>query len=402
LSADAVAAQPTAPRALPPLWIISLLPALGLFASAVHLPSIPAMAADFGVGTEPIQKTVTVYLASMALFCLVVGPMSDRLGRRRVGLSMLFVFLVGSVVALLAHSVPVLFAARLLQGIGASGGLVLSRSMVKDALNGHAAAKAAAQVSMSVAIAPMLAPLFGGYVQQRLGWHANFVIVAALALALFVFAGRRLVETLPQEQRYASNYLAMAAGYVGLLGMRRFQVHTIPVMCGAIGLFSFQTGAPVLLIGVMHVRPEDYGLFAAMPAAGFMMGTFLTSRIAAHVSERFLIEAGCLLFIASGALITLLAWHFSPMPWGVALPMLLFGLGNGLLMPTATLGSMSAAPLLVGSAAALVSCLRMGAGSLGSLVIASLPSSSALALGTVVSGAGLAAFLSWAWLGKGR
>ncbi|RYE71359.1 MAG: MFS transporter, partial [Oxalobacteraceae bacterium] len=129
-------------QALPPLWIISMLPALGLFASAVHLPSIPAMATDFGVGMEEVQQTITLYLASMALFSLVVGPMSDRLGRRRVGLAMLLVFLIGSIVALMAHSVPVLLSGRLLQGIGASGGLVLSRSMVKDALSGPAAAKA--------------------------------------------------------------------------------------------------------------------------------------------------------------------------------------------------------------------------------------------------------------------
>ena len=389
-------------QALPPLWIISLLPALGLFASAVHLPSIPAMAADFGVGPEEVQDTITVYLASMALFSLVVGPMSDRLGRRHVGLAMLFVFLVGSIVALMAHSVPALLAGRVLQGIGASGGLVLSRSMVKDALGGRAAAKAAAQVSMVVAMAPMLAPMFGGYVQQHLGWHANFVIVAGMALALFIFAARRLVETLPAGKRNANDFLSMATSYVGLLGMRKFQVHTIPVMCGAIGLFTFQTGAPVLLIGNMQVAPEDYGLFAAMPAAGFMMGTFLTTRMASRVSEKSLIEGGCLLFIAAGMLITLLALGFPPTPWSVALPMLLFGVGNGLLMPTATLGSMSAAPLLVGSAAALVSCLRIGAGSMGSLVITMLPSNTALSLGCVMCFAGCSAFLSWAWLGKGN
>ena len=299
-------------RALPPLWIISLLPALGLFASAVHLPSIPAMAADFGVEPGAVEDTITAYLASMALFSLVVGPMSDRLGRRRVGLAMLFVFLAGSIVALAAHSVPVLLAGRLLQGIGASGGLVLSRSMVKDALSGSAAAKAAAQVSMVVAMAPMLAPMFGGYVQQHLGWHANFAIVAGMALALFLFAARRLVETLPPNKRNANGFLSMATSYIGLLGMRKFQVHTIPVMCGAIGLFTFQTGAPVLLIGSMQVAPEDYGLFAAMPAAGFMTGTFLTTRMAARVSEKSLIEGGCLLFIAAGMLITVSALGFPP------------------------------------------------------------------------------------------
>lgn len=389
-------------QALPPLWIISMLPALGLFASAVHLPSIPAMATDFGVGMEEVQQTITLYLASMALFSLVVGPMSDRLGRRRVGLAMLLVFLIGSIVALMAHSVPVLLSGRLLQGIGASGGLVLSRSMVKDALSGPAAAKAAAQVSMVVALAPMLAPAFGGYVQQHFGWHTNFIIVAGMALVLFLFAALRLVETLPTDKRYAKDLLSMVAGYVGLLGMRKFQVHTIPVMCGAIGLFTFQTGAPVLLIDSMKVAPEDYGLFAAMPAAGFMMGTFFTTRMAARLREKTLIEGGCLLFIAAGMLIILLALGFPATPWSVALPMLLFGVGNGLLMPTATLGSMSAAPLLIGSAAALVSCLRIGAGSMGSLVITVLPSNTALSLGCVIFFAGCSAFVSWAWLGKGQ
>lgn len=148
------------------LWIISLLPALDLFASALHLP---AMAAAYGVDTGPIQQTVTVYLAAMALFSLVVGPASDRFGRRVVGLYMLAVFLPGSVVAMLAHGVPALLAGRLLQGSGASGGLVLSRSMVKDTLSGPAASRTADQVSMSVSVVPMLAPLFGGYVQQRFG-----------------------------------------------------------------------------------------------------------------------------------------------------------------------------------------------------------------------------------------
>lgn len=395
------ASSPGAVPDLPPLWIISLLPALGLFASAVHLPSIPAMAAAYGVETGPIQQTVTVYLAAMALFSLVVGPASDRFGRRVVGLSMLAVFLAGSVVAMLAPGVPALLAGRLLQGVGASGGLVLSRSMVKDALSGPAASRAAAQVSMSVSVAPMLAPLFGGYVQQHFGWHANFHIVAGLALALCLLSARQLVETLPAHRRYASGYLSMASGYVALLGMRKFLVHTIPVMCGALGLFTFQTGAPVLLIDGMRVAPEDYGLFAAMPAAGFMMGTFFTARMAWRLRERTMIEGGCLCFIAAGMLMGLLALGLRPMPWSVSLPMLLFGFGNGLLMPTATLGSMSAAPLLVGSAAALVSCLRMGAGSLGSLAITFLPSTSALALSGLLLFAGCAALLSWVWLGKG-
>ncbi|HEV2611920.1 MAG TPA: multidrug effflux MFS transporter [Noviherbaspirillum sp.] len=388
--------------AMPPLWMISLLPALGLFASAVHLPSIPAMASAFSVTPDLMQYTVTVYLGAMAAFSLVVGPLSDRLGRRPVALLMLAVFLIGSVAALFSATVPMLLAARLLQGIGASGGLVLSRSMVKDALNGQMAAKAAAQVSMAVAVAPMLAPLFGGYIQELFGWRANFVVVALFAVALLALATRRLVETLPGHKRFVSSHWSMLVNYVGLLGMRKFHVHTLPVMCGAVGLFTYQTGAPVLLIGHMDVSPADYGVFAAMPALGFMMGTFTTTRIALHTKAETLIEAGCVLFIASGMLIVGLSLWTSPGPWSVAIPMVLFGAGNGLLMPTATIGGLSAAPLLVGSAAALISCLRMGAGSAGSYIITKLPPDSVTALGSLVFAAGIMALLSWVYLGRGK
>lgn len=390
------------PRAMPPLWVISLLPALGLFASAVHLPSIPAMATDFGVGVDKIQFTISIYLAAMAAFSLVVGPMSDRLGRRWVALLMLGIFFIGSMVALLATNVPVLLGARLLQGMGASGGLVLSRSMVKDALSGQVAAKAAAQVSMAVSVSPMLAPLFGGYVEHLFGWRANFLMVAVLAMVLFVLATRRLVETLPEHKRFVSSLRSMLINYVGLLGMRKFHLYTLPIMCGAVGLFTYQTGAPVLLIGQMHITPADYGIFAAMPALGFMIGTFTTTSIALYVKEETLIEAGCLLFITAGILIVTLSLWTSPNPWSVAVPMLLFGAANGLVMPTATIGGLSAAPLLIGSASALVGCLRMGAGSVGSFIITRLPSGSGVELGYLVAMAGIAAMLSWICLGRGQ
>ncbi|HJV79688.1 multidrug effflux MFS transporter [Noviherbaspirillum sp.] len=385
----------SAMTAAPPLWMISLVPALGLFASSVHMPSIPAMAVDFGVGPQPVQFTVSVYLAAMALFALLVGPLSDRFGRRRAGLVLLFVFALGSIGALLASHVEMMLLARLVQGIGASGGVVLSRSMVRDAFDGRAAAKASAQVAMAVSIAPMFGPVVGGYVHELFGWRANFLIVAVLAFGLWALAVLRFGETLPAEKRYVGSAFSMMTNYFALMRMRRFMAYSLPVICGSVGLFTFQTEGPVLLIRHMHVQPADYGMFAAMPAVGFLMGTFASARLALHVNEARLIEAGCLLFIASGLLVTMTALELAPSPWLVAVPMLLFGAGNGLVTPSATMGGLSAAPLLVGSAAALISCLRMGAGSLGSVLITALPSGSAVPLGAILLASGVAALLSW-------
>jgi DHA1 family bicyclomycin/chloramphenicol resistance-like MFS transporter len=385
-----------------PLWLISSVGAIGLFASSVYLPSIPAMAIDFDVPVSAVQVTVTVYLAAMALSGLVVGPLSDRLGRRRVGLATMSILLAGSIAAFLATSIQMLIVARLVQGIGASGGIVLSRSMVRDSFTGRSASKASAHVAMAASIAPMLAPVIGGYIQQALGWRTNLLLVAALVSLLWVVALVRLVETLSPQRRYIGSALSVIAGYSGLLRMRRFMVHTLPIVFGAIGIFSYQTEAPVLMIGVLGVAPADYGIFAAMPAVGFLCGTFITSRVALRVASGTLIEYGCMLYIASGAIMLGLALVAAPNPYAIAVPMILFGAGNGLVIPSASIGGMSALPYLAGAAAALATGLRMGAGSLGSLVITALPSNSALALGGVVTASGIVALLSWVSLGRGR
>src|SRR5690606_41543434 len=112
----------------PALWLVAAMPALSIFASLVYMPSIEAMATDFAVGTEAIQHTVTVYLAALSGCALVVGPLSDRYGRRRISMLALTIFLVGSLTALAADGIVALLAARFLQGMGAAGGIVLPRS----------------------------------------------------------------------------------------------------------------------------------------------------------------------------------------------------------------------------------------------------------------------------------
>jgi DHA1 family bicyclomycin/chloramphenicol resistance-like MFS transporter len=386
----------------PSIRLIAAMPALSIFASLVYMPSIESMAAAFAVGPEAIQHTVTIYLAAMSSFALLVGPLSDRFGRRLVSMLALTIFAIGSLFALVADSIGALLVARLLQGIGASGGIVLPRSMVRDALHDRHAARASATIAMTLSVVPMVTPLIGGHVQEVAGWRANFAIVAVLAVALWVVAYRRLDETLPSARRFTDGVWPMLVGYASLLANRQFMVHALPIAFGAVAIFSYQTEAPVLLIANMRVPPTEYGYYAAMPALGFFAGTSLTRRFALTVPRAHLIEAGCGLYIVAGSAMAALAWLAGPDPWLVALPMVIFGAGNGLVMPNASVGGMSAAPLLVGCAAALSSSLRMGSGSVGSMLITQLPSHSAVALGATVAVAGAAALLCWVALGRGR
>jgi DHA1 family bicyclomycin/chloramphenicol resistance-like MFS transporter len=394
--------RPTRCGGAPPLWIISAVTFLGLFASSVNMPSIPAMAADLNVSAGVIQGTVTVYLAALALGGLVVGPVSDRFGRRRASLATLIILLAGSVLAVFATSAAMLMFARLVQGIGASGGMVLSRSMVRDAFEGAAASRASAQVAMATAVAPTVAPMIGGYVQHAFGWRGNMLLVAVLAFMLVAVARIKLRETLPSARRHAGGLRSMLAGYPHLIRSRQYMMYTLPIAFGAFGMFAYQTEAPVLLIGILHVPPHEYGILAALPALGFMGGAFASSRLSSNVSSCALIEAGCVLYILSGLGLLAAGWAAPSAALAIALPMMAFGAGNALVMSNAALGGMSAAASLIGGAAALTTSLRMGAGSLGSMVISSVPAGSGIVLGGVVAGSGIAALLSWICLGRGH
>ena len=389
--------------AIPPpaLWMIAAMPALAIFASLVYMPSIEVMATDFAVGTQAIQHTVTIYLASLAACALVVGPLSDRYGRRLISMLSLTIFTLGSLIALAADGIGWLLAARLLQGMGASGGIVLPRSMVRDALHDRHAARASATIAMAISVVPMVTPLIGGHIQDLAGWRANFALVAVLAVVLWVVAWRRLHETLPPARRFVDGARAMMRGYLSLFANRQFMVHALPIAFGAVAIFSYQTEAPVLLIADLKVPPTEYGYYAAMPAMGFFFGTSMTRRFALSVSRARLIEIGCGLYIVAGMTMALLALAFGPNPWLIALPMVVFGAGNGLVMPNANIGGIGAAPLLVGCASALSSCMRMGSGSLGSSLVTHLPVGSAASLGLLVAATGLAALVCWLALGRG-
>lgn len=376
------------------------MPALVIFASSVYMPSIPAMARDFGVTPQAVQHTITVYLAAMSLCALVVGSLSDRLGRRPVVLCTLTLFVLGGIVSTFAPDLTTLMLARLVQGIGASGSLVLARSMIRDALTDVEAAKASALVSMTMTLAPMMAPLVGGVVQQAVGWRANLGGVSAVAVVVWITAIAQLGETLPADRRHRLGGARMALNYFTLLGDARYLTFVLPIACGGLALFAYQTAAPVLLIGVLHVPPAEFGLYAAAPAAGFLVGTFLTTRLAARVPRGSLIQTGCMLYLAGGGLMLAAALLIPASAFAIAVPMVVLGFGNGLVAPSASIGSMSVAPLLVGTAAALTTCMRMGAGSLGSWIVTTLPQRSALPLAALLCMAGALACLSWGCLGR--
>jgi MFS transporter, DHA1 family, multidrug resistance protein len=374
-------------RLLLPLLIAAA--ALGLLASAIYVPSIPDMARDFAVPVGEVQHTLTVFLATFALGMLLLGPLSDRLGRRRVLLAGTSICFVASIGCALAPGIGFLVACRVPQAFGACAGMVVARAMVRDLYDREGAAQAMAAIAMAVTLAPAVAPMLGGQLHGLFGWRANFAFVALFCAALVGVAWWRLPETNKQLQVQTSLVRYMTSSYRILLGDRRFFAYALAIAGGGACFYAFAAGAPVILIDGFGVSPGRYGVYAAVPPLGFMSGSFLSNRLTRRFGIDRLVRIGSLVLLTAGLLMAGLAASSIAGPFAVIGPMLLIGIGNGLMMPNAFAGSISLHPQIAGAASGLAGFLQMIGAAVSTVAVTLLPNHSALALALLLTGAGL-------------
>src|SRR5690348_6735403 len=231
----------TAPRDIPtsralPIAILSVLAAMGTLATNILLPSLPHIAISLNVTSAAVTSAITVFLAVFALGQLVVGPISDRFGRRWPVLIGFAVFFAGSVWCALASDLPSLLIGRVIQAAGACATSVLSRAIARDMFSGAALARAMALIMIAMAAAPGFSPLLGGALDHAFGWRSEFLLVAAFAALGAVAYGSVFGET-HLATRTPLDPLAITKAYFGLIADRRFVVPAATVSLIMGGLF---------------------------------------------------------------------------------------------------------------------------------------------------------------------
>jgi DHA1 family bicyclomycin/chloramphenicol resistance-like MFS transporter len=349
--------MPTPPSRRTTLLILVAIAALGLLPSVIYVPSIPDMARDLAVPVGQIQLTLTVYLFAFGISQVVLGPLSDRYGRRSILLSGTFMCLTGSLVCAVAPGINLLLAGRTLQAIGACAGMALSRAMVRDLFDRDGTARAMAIIAMVITVVPVASPVLGGYVHVWLGWRANFVIVATASLVLLLFIFWRMPETNTNLQNQSGLLTGMTSGIAALFRSRRFIGYALATLGGAAAAFGYVAAAPIILIDRMGMTPDQYGFFAALPPLGFLCGSFVTNRIVARTGvDRLILYGGAILAVAGLAMVTI-AGHAQP--WMLAPSFFLLGLNNGFVMPSASAGLVSVHPHLAGAASGLAGAIQM-------------------------------------------
>lgn len=344
-------------RTPPHLATLVLLTALTVLSLNMFMPALPAMREDFGVSKAVMGLSISLYMACAAVFQLVLGRMSDRIGRRPVLLGVLIVYVAASVICLLSQSIGIFLAARSLQAVVIGGGLLAS-AVVRDMFEGRVAAAKLATIASAMAIAPMVGPLLGGFLDVAFGWRSVFALYSVLGLGALVLAFRDLGETRP---------IVISddppAGVMALLRERVFWAYTAVIGFGIGAFFIFLTGAPFVLADVYGLSSDQIGLGLGSTTAGFLAGSVLSSRLVVRIGPVPLILVGRILPLigVSAGFVLFLAGAGSM--WVLFAATLVVGFGNGLTVANSNAGVLSVRPDMAGTAAGIAGAavLIMGA-----------------------------------------
>ena len=349
------------------LVAVSMLQPVGI---NMFVPSIPGMRLAFATDATTIQLTISLYLVATAISMLVLGPLSDRFGRRPVLLIGVVCFIVGSATAALAETMPVLLAARAVQAVGGSAGLALARAIVRDVYDRERSASVIGYVTMGMSVAPMVAPVAGGVIDELLGWRSSFWTMAAFGVAVLLATVPLLPET--RTAGGAAGQKGLVASFGELLRTPAFWAYTGTVALASAVFYAFIGGATHVASSVLKLSPSIYGVYFILIALGYLIGNFLTGRYAARLGIRRLINIGNLVTLVSLAAGGVLAGLHVDHPLAFFGPLLFGTLGTGLVLPSGMAGGVSVRPDLSGAAAGLMGSLQVGLGALSTVAVGQL------------------------------
>lgn len=373
----------------------AMLVAVGPISLALFTPAMPELVRVFGTTESAIKLTLSVYFAGFAFAQLVCGPLSDGYGRKPVTLVFMTIYLVASLLALMAPTVETLIAARFLQGVGAAVGIAISRAIVRDLFTSERSARIMNLMGMILGLGPAFAPTIGGVTMDLFGWEAIFVLMLVLGVIILLLAHLLLVETVVRDPSRIRPR-ALVRSYGTLLGSGYFMSSSI-VMLGAIGaLYTQATVLPFILMDRVGLTPTQFGIGMLMQSGMFFMGGLTVRQLMKRRSATQLVPVG-LTFIGIGSVLVFFTMNFlAPTFIGVMGPVAVYAYGIAFVMPAMSTASLAPFPYIAGAAAALGGFMQMVGGLVGG-VLASLFGNPMQAMGVLIPAMGLTAILGFLW-----
>jgi DHA1 family bicyclomycin/chloramphenicol resistance-like MFS transporter len=390
--ADAPALEPTR-ISIAMLLIVGSLTAFGPLSIDLYLPAFPKISHDLHAPASAVQLSLTGTLIGLALGQVIVGPLSDRFGRRIPLFIGLIVYVVASLLCALTTNIPTLIPFRVLQGLGGSAGMVTAFAVVRDRYSGVTAARFFATVTMVTATSPIIAPIVGGGLLAVGSWRLIFVALAAIGALLLLSAVRNLPETLPPEKRTSGGVGHMARSLAKVATDRRFLVNALAGSFGIAAVFAYIAGSSFVLQDVYGLSPQMFSLAFSVNALGVILGSYLSARLVQRYGVAQLLSVGLFgLFAGSAGFLLVVLSHTKSVGW-LLICMFTVLLSTGVLGPNATALAMEDFPHAAGSASAALGVMRFAFGAAVAPLVGLGGSGTAMPLAVVMASCATAALL---------
>lgn len=372
------------------ILVLGALVALGPLTIDTYLPALPAITEDLNSTTAAVQFTLTGTLLGLAVGQLVVGPLSDSLGRRRPLIAGTIVHIVASILCMMAPNVAVLGLLRTLQGFGAAATAVIALAIVRDLFSGRGAATVLSRLVLVMGVAPILAPSLGGVVLLHGSWRWVFALLAVLGAALMLIAIFLLKETLPEERRRPAAIRPVLSTYRFLLRDKQFVVLVLVAALGMSALFSYIAGSSFVLQDQYGLDEQQFALVFGIGAVA-LIGASQLNVIALNrfTPQRIVIVALMAMAAAGATLFVTTSLEFGGI-WGFMVPVLFVLAAAGFVMPNSPALALSRHGEAAGTASALLGAAQFGLGAVVAPIVGVLGNDGPAMAITMTIGAGIA------------
>lgn len=353
------------------LILLAALVSLGPLSVDMYLPAMPVMRTTLDTSVANVQLTLSAYLAGFAIFHLLCGPLADRFGRKPVLLGGAVIFVVACIGCSLSRSVEQLIAFRLLQGIGACTGPTLGRAITRDLFGPRRAARALSLIAMLMALAPAVAPTLGSALLLVLPWQSIFIFLAAYGLLMALLVQWLLPESLPQRQ--SLHPAVIGRNYAILLRSGAFMLVALGSSLVYGGMMAYLSASSFVYIEMLGVPMQYFGLIFLTTVAGYILGSASSARLANTLESTWIIVLGGVLSAAACLLMLTASTLWPASVLALMLPMMLYAVSMGLILPHAMSLALQPYPHMAGTASALLGFIQMGvsataSGSVGALL----------------------------------
>lgn len=372
------------------IFVLALLTAFGPLSIDMYLPAMPEIARQFSVELSSVQLSLASFLIGLSFGQIFYGPLTDRFGRKKPLYFGLILYGISSIFCAVSGSVDSLILFRFMQALGSCAGLVIGRAIVRDLYRPHEAARVFSLLMLIMGLAPILAPIIGGFLSESLGWRSIFWVLAVISLVTLIAVHFFLKEThVPDSGGGKTNVFK---NYAQIISDKGFLGHTLSMSLIYGGMFAYITGSPFVFITHYGLTPGQYSWVFGLNAFGLIAFSQVNGRLLRKSNPETILKKVYPLAALAGLLLFFIGFYNAPL-WGMCIGLFLFILNMGMIAPNAAASALAQQMKLAGSASALMGTIQFIVAAIMSSLVGHFHNGTIRPMSFIIFGCGVTALI---------